>query len=170
MQSRLASFTLLAFIAFSSDWLALTVMAVWSLAATLVYFFARAHGAPDLLEIGMKGSSRRALSSSLIGAFNSLFRIVLVGPLAFAYTRLLNLKAPGTCNRRRLCHAAVLGAGLTLFGVTTTHHILRRGGYSGGGLLKLSCLGSLLNVSYRTALSALFLAAVSYVISLSGVT
>jgi hypothetical protein len=56
----------------------------------------------------------------------------------------------------------VLAAGATLFGVTTTHHILRKGGFEGQGLLKLSCVGSLLNVSYRTVLSAVFLAGISY--------
>jgi hypothetical protein len=170
VQSRLASITLLSLVALSHAWLALAVMCAWSLVATVAYFFARSHGAPDLLELGISKATGRTVSSSVADAFKSVFRIVLVGPPAFIFTKLLRLQAPGACPRRRLCHAAVLGAGATLFGVTTTHHILRKGGFSGGRLLKLSCVGSLLNVSYRTALSALLLAGLSYVVGFSGLT
>lgn len=168
VQSRLASMALLSLVALSHPWLALGLMAAWSLIATVLYFVARTHGAPDLFEIGMSSTPRRTVASSAGGLFLSLFRIVLVGPPAFLFTKLLRLQAPGNCPRRRLCHAAVLGAGATLFGVTTTHHILRKGGFEGRGLLKLSCVGSLLNVSYRTALSAMFLAGLSYVAGFSG--
>jgi hypothetical protein len=113
----------------------------------------------------MTASARRSVASSAGGALLKVFQVVLVGPPAFVFTKLLRLAAPGECVRRRLCHAAVLGAGATLFGVTTTHHILRKAGFEGRGLLKLSCLGSLLNVSYRTALSAMFLAGLSYLVS-----
>jgi hypothetical protein len=168
VQSRIASITLLSLVALSHAWLALGVMAAWSLLATVVYFIARVNGAPDLLELGMSKVGQRSVASSLTGAFVSLFRIVLVGPPAFIYTKLLRLKPPGACPRRRFCHGAVLAAGATLFGVTTTHHILRKGGFEGQGLLKLSCAGSLLNVTYRTALSAMFLAGLSYVAGFSG--
>jgi hypothetical protein len=168
VQSRLASITLLSLVALSHPWLGLGIMAAWSLIATVLYFVARLHGAPDLFELGMSSSARRTVASSLTGAFLWVFRIVLVGPPAFIYTKLLRLAAPGKCVRRRFCHAAVLAAGATLFGVTTTHHILRKGGFEGRGLLKLSCAGSLLNVSYRTALSAMFLAGLSYVAGFTG--
>jgi hypothetical protein len=59
--------------------------------------------------------------------------------------------------------------GATLFGVTTTHYILRKGGYEGAGLLRLSCIGSVLNVTYRTLISTLMFAGLSHLLVMSGV-
>jgi len=167
VQSRLASIALFGLIAFSSVWLTLGLMFAWSIAATFVYFVARSYGAPDLLEIHMPSFNQTRVQTSLMGTFSSVFRICIVRLPAFVFTRLVRLKAPGHCHRRRFCHGIVLAAGVTLFGVTTTHYLLRKGGFSGSSLLQLSCVGSVLNVSYRTMLNALFIAAFTHFVDFS---
>jgi len=169
-QSRLASISLFAFIAFSSLWITMGVMLAWSLAATVVYFVARSYGAPDMLEMRLEAPQRDHLKASFLRAVSTVLRIAFVGPAAFVYTRLLNLKAPGACHRRQAQHAIVLATGVTLFGVTTTHYILRKGGFSGAGLLQLSCVGSVLNVTWRTLLSAVMFAGAMDLVRLTGLT
>ena len=44
-----------------------------------------------------------------------------------------------------------------MFGISTSQHVLRKAGFRGGALLRYGFLGSLLNVGYRVALSALLL-------------
>jgi hypothetical protein len=168
-QSRLASIAMWSFVAFSSFFTTLAVMLVWSLAATVLYFVARSYGAPDLLEVKLQSPERNKLQASARAAFTSILRIVLVGPAAFIYTRMLHLDAPGRCKRRQAQHAAVLATGATLFGVTTTHYILRKGGFKGAGLLQLSCLGAALNVTYRALLSTLIFAGLAWLVALTGV-
>ncbi len=168
-QSRLASIAIFAFIAFSSLWATMAVMLVWSVAATLAYFLARRCGVPDLLESRLQPASADRLRASATTAISTALRIMLVGPAAFIYTRLIKLEAPGACPRRRACHAMVLGTGLTLFGVTTTHYVLRKSGLEGGQLLRASFLGSLLNVTYRTLFSAALFAGLTHLLTIAGV-
>jgi hypothetical protein len=168
IQSRLAGITLLGLVALWSTWVALGAMLVWSLAATYFYFHARQRGAPDLANIRiacrLNGSKRR----SLMNTATAVTRLWLVGPQAFLFTRLfarVSLARPVNCGRTRAIRLGGLALGLTFFGVTTTHHLLEAAGYSGDALLRLSCIASVLNVSYRVLVSALMMEAVAHLMA-----
>ncbi len=170
LQARLAGLALLAAVAFFSVWLALAATLGWSLIATSAYFHIREGGAPDLLEIQFRRGatgSRGNCGSALYCAF----RVLLIGPPAFVFAKLAAL----TMNRsackgvRSWLSPAALVVGLTLFGVTSTHHLLQHAGYRGSNLLHLSYGGSLLNVGYRVVIGALIINAITYIVSLLNV-
>jgi hypothetical protein len=157
-QSQLASVTYVGLTAFGSIWLAFPVMLAWSLVATVIYCFARRRGAPDLLTVEVRGRNKaRGFNLGTIAA--SLAKVWMAGFQAFAFSRVSGraLDLQGTrCIRRRLLRLVLLFVGLTLFGVSTAEHLLRRAGYQGSQLVKLSLLGPFLNVPYRVLLSAAF--------------
>jgi hypothetical protein len=170
-QSQLATMVMVALVAMVSAWWAFGIMLAWSLIATVVYDHARKRGLPDLLERGdeQEEPSRRGFAASLVAAATSAVKVWLVGVQAFVYSRTLGrvFNTPARCWRTRLARSTVLGLGLTLYGVTTCHHLLRRAGYSDGGVLRLSLVGSLLNVSYRVLLGAIIIDAFGHLISLA---
>lgn len=153
VQSKIATLVMFPLIAVSV-WLALAVMLVWSLTATVVYFQARQRGVPDLLSCPASTANRAALrTGQVLGA------VWLVGFNAFAFANVVRPLLRRPC-RSRLSHVSrgvVLGAGLTLFGVTMNQHMLQVAGFSGGRLLFVSTLGSFLNVPYRIFSGALTL-------------
>ena len=154
VQSQLATVTLVSLIAFVSIWAALATMLVWSLVAHLLYHHARDHGLPDLVTVE---APRRGSGSSafLRHAAGSAVRVWFVGlhNLVFARVACSGLRSGegvAGCLRR----IAILALGMTLFGVTTTEHLLRRAGFSGRVLLSRGLIGPFLNVPYRIFLSA----------------
>ncbi len=168
VQSYLATAALYGLLVLTSMWLTLPVMLAWSLLATVVFFHGRKRGLPDLLkDEPLRSEQRWGLLGNL-----SLYagRIWLVGIQAFLYSRTFCRvldREPTRCRRSRLAQKAVLGVGLTLFGVTATHHMLSRAGYAGGKLLTLGMVGSICNVTYRVLLSAAVVGAVTQVMALA---
>ena len=153
-QSQVASVAFLALAAFCPLWSVIAVMLAWALIATVVYLLARGRGVPDLLAVEADRRHDCALSQARSLAGGCL-RLWLVGFQAFAFTRATRLLLmPGNCIWRRALRTAVLSLGLTLFGVTTAEHLLRRAGFQGSRLTQLSLLGPFLNVPYRALLSA----------------
>jgi hypothetical protein len=158
LQSYIATLVLVALVGLLSPWAALVVMLVWSVVAALVYYAARARGLPNPLEHAEEVRARPLQAHGVCAAVAvSLLKAWLAGAQAFLYSRTVcrALSRPAASRPRRLYRAGVVGLGLTLFGVTAADHILRRAGYSGGSLLRLSLVGPLLNVPYRVLLSAL---------------
>jgi len=158
VQSKLASIALVSLVAFASIGAALVAMLIWSLAATRAYYRARELGLPDLFEKSECGSEpgRVPIWRWFGGALLFGFKAGIAGFQAFAYSRTFCqiLLKPAKCWPTRLARTAVLGAGLTFFGVATSHHMLRKAGYSADEAFRLSCVGSFLNVPYRILLSA----------------
>lgn len=159
-QSQLSTVVLISLTALLPVWLAIGPMLAWSLIATVAYHLARQRGLPDVLDsAGAVARRGRGVLGLLRTGCLTAGRAWLAGFQAFLYTRTARrlLTNPARCRSRRLTRAGVVGLGLTLFGVSTTHHLLQRAGFSGSALLRLGFLGSLLNVTYRVLLSALVL-------------
>jgi hypothetical protein len=127
-------------------------MLIWSLAATVIYGWARrrrirsllSHKTPPLTV--SRRLSRQWLSCG--------FSIWLAGLQSFFFCRTFGLLVRRRGARYRVLRLGVLGLGLTLFGVTTSEYLLRQAGFRGDLLLKLSLLSPFLNVPYRTFLNA----------------
>jgi hypothetical protein len=159
-QSQLSAVVLLALTALVPPLLAFVPMLAWSLAATVVYCYARERGLPDLLEVKRSKEPRRA--RSLVAAARELgltaAKAWLAGLQSFVYSRSFCrvLGRPAITRKERFMRLGVVAVGLTMFGVSTSQHVLRRAGYSGGALLRIGFAGSALNVGYRVLLSALF--------------
>ena len=159
-QSQLSTFVLVALSALLPVWLAFVPMLVWSLLATVVYYHARERGVPDLLDVAQPAVARerRGLCSLARSLGVSAVKVWLAGVQSVLYARtccrVLGTPAAGW---RKVARFGVLGVGLTMFGVTTSQHVLRRAGYQGADLLRLGFVGSCLNVPYRVLLSALFI-------------
>jgi hypothetical protein len=158
VQSQLATVALVGLLATVSVVPALVIMLCWSFIACAAYCYTRRNGMPDLLEAHRASSergTRRRLS--LVGtAGMAVVKAWLAGVQPFVYSRTVCrlLSKPVTGWRVRVVRSAVLLVGLTLFGVTTAHHMLRRAGYSERRIFQLSLAGSFLNVPYRIVLSA----------------
>lgn len=160
VQSHLSSITLIALIAFTSIWVALPVMLVWSLIATIAYCHARELGYPSLLaEEEWHATATGAASFAARSAVKAWF----AGFHTFAYARVATtLVSPDRSSvRGRVTRIAVLVLGMTLFGVSAAEHLLRRAGYEGKRLVQLGLMGPFLNVPYRVLISALVLHAVA---------
>jgi hypothetical protein len=144
-----------ALVAFASILVALGVMLVWSLIATIVFCCARERGYPNMLTAEEWRPNARATARF---AALSVCKAWLAGFQAFAYARMVNaLLIPGRRGlTARLARYGVLAVGMTLFGVTMTEHLLRCAGYSGARLVWYGLLGPFLNVPYRVLLSAMF--------------
>ncbi len=147
VQSKLAAISLLALVAIS-PWLALIVMMAWSLAATAVYYEARRRGVPDLL-VNPTAPHRMAMRTGHI-----VGRVWLIGLSAYAFANILR---PVLLRPSAIARGAVLGVGLTLFGVSTSMHMLQVAGFTGPRLLAISLVGAVMNVPYRIFCSALTL-------------
>jgi hypothetical protein len=170
IQSQLATFALIGLLAVMSVLPALAIMLCWSLVAGVVYCHGRRRGMPDLLEA--QANSEPALARrrmTIVGStLLSVTKAWLAGVQPFLYSRTACrvLTRPANCWRLRLARQAVLFVGLTLFGVTTAHHMLRKAGYSEGSIVRLSLAGSCLNVPYRILLSAAVLNVFTHFIAL----
>jgi len=161
VQGQIAAFVLLALVAIAPIWVGAAIMILWSLLATSVYAWGRLRGLPDTLESKW---SRPTLSRGRWQAWAratglSAVKTWLAGISPFIYTRAFVpfLARPATCRRLQVARYAVLGIGLTLFGVTTAHHLLRKAGLPERHALRLSFVGPFLNVPYRIFASAIFL-------------
>lgn len=153
-QSQLATVVLFSLIAFVSIWAALASMLAWSLIAHLVYHHARERGLPDLVTV-QAPKRGRGPSTFVRHAAGSAVRVWFVGlhNLVFARVACSVLRGGNgfAASARRI---GILGLGMTLFGVTTAEHLLRRAGFSGPSLLYRGMVGPFLNVPYRIFLSA----------------
>ena len=149
---------MVALVAFFSIWAALFVMLTWALLATSTYNAAQRRGRPDLLANTWPkaGSSRRPGLLWVGLATLSVARAWFAGLQAFFYCRAFNrvLSRSATCRWTCLTKTAILGVGLTIFGVTACNHLLRAAGFSDRKVLQISFLGPFLNVPYRVFLSA----------------
>jgi hypothetical protein len=159
IQSQLATIAYVGLVAFTSWYVTLGAMLVWSLTATLLFWHARERGYPNILN-SVKCPRSEAGIKVAWHAVTSVFSAVLGGIHAFVYTRcansLLNEQPAG--RPRRFLRRLVLVVGMTMFGVTVAEQLLRSAGYSGRRLLQLASLGPFLNVPYRVVLSAVFVA------------
>lgn len=161
VQSKLATFAMFGLIAVSV-WLALGIMMVWSVIATVVYFVARERGMPDMLA-GPQGTCHAAKRTGhLVG------RLWLVGLNALAFTSIFRpiVSAPAVSSVSKVARGFVLGTGLVLFGVTTAQHMLHCAGYRGPQLLAISIAGSFVNIPYRVFCGAITLHLVLELINL----
>jgi hypothetical protein len=98
----------------------------------------------------------------LAGTSLSVVKAWLAGVQPYLYCLLLSRFFAGTAAgwRVRSARLALVGAGLTFFGVTAAHHILRKSDLKDEQVWRLSLAGPFLNVPYRIALSAVLLNAV----------
>jgi hypothetical protein len=159
VQSQLATLALLALVALVPIWVALSVMIVWSLAATSAYLWGRRRGLPDLLEHSW---SRPPVAPShwlgwLKSTSLSAVRAWAAGlqPLIYSRTLCRVLTLPATGRRVQVARALVLGLGLTMYGVSAAHHMLRKAQLSERQALQLSYIAPFLHVPYRILLGAI---------------
>lgn len=160
-QSQVASLAYIGLVAFSSIWVALATMLVWSLVATVFFCAARERGYPNILTSKMP--ARRTGSHLAWFAMSSVGRAWLAGFHAFIFARcssFLLTDFESACRVRRFMRLPVLAVGLTMFGVSTAEHLLRSAGYTGARLTRLGLIGPFLNVPYRVLLSAAVIALV----------
>jgi hypothetical protein len=147
-------------------YIAATTMLAWSLIATIAYFWARERGFPDLLLVHRpQVSLGRSLAVKQAAA--SLVKVYCAGAHNIVYTRLARFPLETKTVQRpaRMLRLAVLGLGMTLFGVCTAEHLLRRAGYQGEALVRAGLLGPFLNVPYRLFLSAAVMHAASSLVT-----
>ena len=158
IQSMLATLAFITFVALIPISLVLAIMTAWSLLAALFYHKARQRGLPDLFADSRiaTGQASKAWWTRFVAPTVTLVKAFVVGFQPFIYCRTLGcLVRPANSLSSRMVRSAVLWVGLVLFGVTATHHLLSRAGYSGAQLLNLSYVGTVLNVSYRTVVSVI---------------
>ena len=161
-QGHLSSFAYVALVAFANIWVAFGAMFAWSMIATVVFCAARERGYPNLLS-DMQAPRLRAGHMARYAA-GSFVRAWLAGLNAFVYSRCSSFvltEKTGCCKARRLARVGVLAVGLTLFGVTAAEHLLRKAGYSGRQLMRMSLIGPFLHVPYRVMVSAAVVALVT---------
>jgi hypothetical protein len=137
-------------------------MFAWALIATLVYYQARLRGFPDVFDSSVVWPPRQ-WPSWAVAAGVAIIKAWLAGVQPFLYAKAFSglLAGPATDWRRRLGRAVILAVALILFGVTAAHHLLRRANIPDRTVLRLCCLGSFLNVTYRVTLSALIIGALA---------
>jgi hypothetical protein len=169
LQSMLATLAFITFVALIPISLVLAIMVAWSLLAAFVYHKARQTGLPDLFadsRIAAEHTSKAGWPR-FVGAVLTLTKACIVGLQPFIYCRTVGcLVRPANSLPSRVARSAALWIGLVLFGVTATHHLLSRAGYSGSKLLNLSYIGTVLNVSYRTVFSLVLVNLAMGIISL----
>jgi hypothetical protein len=154
VQSQISTLVLVTLVAFVSIWLALGTMLVWSLMATVGYCYAREQGLPDLVTV-QRPKPGNGAGKYLRHAAGSAVKVWFIGLHNLVFARLASGALSGLpCRGTRCRRLAVLGLGMTLFGATTTAHLLRQAGFSGRALVRRSLLGPFLNVPYRIFLSA----------------
>jgi hypothetical protein len=154
VQSQISTLVLVTLVAFVSIWAALATMLVWSVVATIAYYHAREQGLPDLVTV-QKPKTGNGTGAFLRHAAGSAVKVWFIGLHNLVFARVARASLGGLpCRRTRWRRLAVLSLGMTLFGATTAHHLLRSAGFSGGSLLRRGLIGPFLNVPYRIFLSA----------------
>ncbi|HWC30409.1 MAG TPA: hypothetical protein VG845_10040, partial [Dehalococcoidia bacterium] len=119
-----------------------------------VYCYARERGLPDLVTV-QRPKTGKGPSAFLRHAAGSVVKVWFVGLHNLVFARLAAGALRGLpCRMTRWRRLAVLSLGMTLFGVTTAEHLLRKAGFSGNPLLHRGLIGPFLNVPYRIFLSA----------------
>jgi hypothetical protein len=154
VQSQLATIVMFSLIAFVSIWASLATMLAWSVIACIIYHHARERGLPDLVtvEAPKRGYGPSAFVRHAAG---SAVRVWFVGLHNMVFARVAcSVLRGGDGFEARARRAGILGLGMTLFGVTTAEHLLRRAGFKGSALLYRGLLGPFVNVPYRIFLSA----------------
>ena len=148
---------LVGFARFGTTTSAIPIMLLWSLVTTFVFHHARLSGRPDLLERTSWGTRSRVLHVKVLSTAWSMLKAWLAGIQAFIYSRIFRtvIASEGRCIRSRLSKITVLGVGITIFGVPTAHHLLRKAGYERGKLLRMGFLAACLNVPFRVMLSGI---------------
>jgi hypothetical protein len=156
LQSHVSSIVLVGFARFGSVNAAIPVMLLWALLSTLAFHHARLAGRPDLLEHTSWGTHSHAWHVRAMSMCWSVLKAWLAGIQAFLYARVFGcvLRNEGRCLRQRLTKITVLGFGLTIFGVPTAHHLLRKAGFERAALLRLGFVATFLNVPFRVIASA----------------
>lgn len=154
VQSKLSTLILLSLIAFASIWATLATMLAWSVVAHLVYHHARERGYPDLVTVEVPRRDRGP-STFVRHMAGSVVRIWFVGLHNLIFARVAcSVLRGGDGFAARARRLGILALGMTLFGVTTAEHLLRRVGFKGTPLLYRGLIGPFLNVPYRIFLSA----------------
>jgi hypothetical protein len=169
LQSLLATLAFVTFVALIPVSLVLAIMVAWSLLAALFYHKARQMGLPDLFADSRIASGQTSTTSwtRFAATLLTFGKACIVGVQPFIYCRTVGcLVRPADSLPGRMVRSAVLWIGLVLFGVTATHHLLSKAGYSGAMLLNLSYVGTVLNVSYRVVVSVLLVNLATGIISL----
>ncbi len=154
VQSQLSNVILVSLIAFVSIWAALATMLAWSLIAHVLYHKAREHGLPDLVTVQApkRGCGRSTFARHAAG---SAVRVWFVGLHNLVFARVASTILRGEKGfATRVRRIGILSVGMTLFGVTTAQHLLRRAGFNGSSVLYRGMIGPFLNVPYRIFLSA----------------
>jgi len=139
----------LSLIALAPIWAGLLLMALWSMATTVIYIWTREHGCPDILEIRLKraesdpGLSPRAVAASAVKVWFAGIHVVAFAKLAHPFVHTRRMRLPG-----RVLRVVLLAAGMTLFGVSTTEHLLRRAGFRGDRLVRFALIGPLVHIPF----------------------
>jgi hypothetical protein len=169
VQSQVATACLLMLVVFVPLWCAVSLMIVWSLAATFAYHQARLRGLPDLLATTWQRppTASAKWGTWLYGTSFSLLKAWAAGlqPLLFARAFGTVLARPAQTWSRSVLRCAIVFVGCTLFGVTAAHHLLARLGLERRLLLRFSLVGPFLNVPYRVVLSAFTVNGLGYMLS-----
>jgi hypothetical protein len=159
IQSQISTLVLVALVAVLPIWTVLPIMITWALIATVAYSVGRRKGLPDVLEAEWPISApSRTEWRRLVGvAALALVKAWLAGLQPFIYARICRrvLLQPVRTWWSQVQRVIVLCAGLTLFGVTTAHHLLRLAALPERRAFRLLLVGPFLNVPYRVLLSAL---------------
>jgi len=167
IQSQLATFVLISLVALAPVEVTIGVMVTWAMLATIAYSFGRQRGFPDLLETRWSAAPKTHgwWRCWIVATLISLLKTWLAGIQPYLYTRLFCPVLALSIRRWyvSLARCLILTVGLTLFGVTAAHHLLRRAGLGDRQVLGYGLLGPLLNVPYRVFLSAFIInAALSF--------
>jgi hypothetical protein len=165
-QSQAATAVLIGLVAFAPLAVTLSVMFTWALIATLVYNHARLRGLPDVFDssLGWPTAWSSRWPGWLVAAAVAVVKVWLAGVQPFLYTKACSRLLAGPVHpdwKRRVGRGVVVTVGLVLFGVTAAHHLLRRAEIPDHLVLRLCCVGSFLNVTYRVTFSALIIGALT---------
>jgi hypothetical protein len=172
VQSQAATVVLIALVAFAPLALTVSLMFAWALIATVVYYHARLRGFPDVFDSSVRWPPSRPCHwpAWVVAAALAIVKAWLAGIQPFLYVKAFSglMAGPVTGWRRRVGRGVVLMMGLVLFGATAAHHLLRKADLPEHMVLRLCCVGSFLNATYRVTLSALIIGALTRLQSVLG--
>ncbi|HEY4694348.1 MAG TPA: hypothetical protein VIH52_00020 [Candidatus Nanoarchaeia archaeon] len=159
LQSYVVTGILLVAAVFVSVWFAIVVGALLALVGAPVYNNLRRQDyLPDVL--GHKTLKLRSTKGTLIvgwvcGLTLYVLKFLLAGFQATIFTRLVgNIIEKPNVWWKKIVRWAALSVGLVHFGVSTSHHLLNRAGYSEKKVFRLSVAGSVVNALWRVSSGA----------------
>jgi hypothetical protein len=115
----------------------------------------RRRGYPDVLEQEWRPVAGHSHSRRVAKWASQAIKLWCAGFQAFAFSRATSRVIRRPCRGIGAClKAMLLAIGLTLFGVSTAEHLLRKAGFESRTVLGFSLLGPFLNVPYRMLVSA----------------